>query len=100
MSYEYTVAPVVNHTTDRVFKLETIDSKAPASSTGLLDKRLFTGDNKLHALVDEDCLWIVRYEQGSVPKELRRKFTTFGRLLEYVEEYFTKRNVKITEISD
>ncbi len=98
--YEYTVTPTKNHTFDRVFKLERIDDKAPISSTGLVDTRLFTGENKLHASIDETSLWSVSYEQGSIPEVLRKKFTTLNRLIDYMDDYFKKRNIKITEISD
>lgn len=101
MPFEYTVEPVVNHTSDRVFTLELIDSKAPVSSTGLLDHRLFKGENKLHAIMDsQTCLWSLKYEQGSIPPSLRQRFTSFSRLKKVAEDYFATRNVKITEISD
>lgn len=102
MPAEYVDPTVVtNHTGDRIFKLEQIDDKAPESSTGLVDRRLFKGGNRLHAVVDtEHCLWSLKYDDGLIPEALRQRFTTFGRLHKFAEEYFAKRNIKITEITD
>jgi len=35
---------------DRVLTLTQMDEKAPVSTTGLLDRRLFSGETKLHAI--------------------------------------------------
>lgn len=88
---------------DRIFALEQIDDKAPISSTGLVDKRLFTGDNKLHALRDEGSfnLWYFQYEKGDLPKPLKDvKFTKFDQAQKHLETYFNSRNIKITEVID
>lgn len=100
MAYEYTVAPIENHTADRIFTLEQIDKEKPMSSTGLVDKRLFTGENKLHAIIEQDSsLWKMKYDSGNIPEQLRQRFTTFALLKKHAEDYFSKRNIKITEIS-
>lgn len=88
---------------DRAFALELIDDKAPISSTGLVDKRLFTGDNKIHAVRDETStnLWYFRYDKGEVPGALKdAKFTKFDQAQKYLEKYFNTRNIKIKEIID
>ena len=84
---------------DRILELSQIDGKAPISSTGLVDKRLFSGDNKLHAVKDpQTCLWSLKYEEGSVPQVLRCQFTSFRMLFKYVEDYFKKRNITVKEV--
>lgn len=86
---------------DRIFKLVRVDDKAPLTSLGLVDKRLFTGENKLHAIKDgQTSLWSLKYDQGNVPEFLRQQFTSFKLLLKVVGDYFMKRNIKIEEIID
>lgn len=90
-----------NRSTDRILKLEQIDGKATYNSTGLIDRTLFTGDNKLHAIMDlSTCLWSCKYERGEVPQVIQQKFTSFKKLFDYLTTYFGKRNVKITEVMD
>jgi hypothetical protein len=85
--------------TDRVFKIVPIDSTKPLSSTGLVDPRLFTGENKLHAIKDpQTCLWSMKYEQGILPPPLKGLFTGFGALKKHCVDYFEKRNMRIEEI--
>src|SRR5258708_264056 len=88
---------------DRVFVLKQIDEKAPVSSLGMTDKRLFTGENKLHAIRDEhsNWLWYFTYEHGQVPEYLRdRKYTKIELAQADAEKYFRDRNVKIEEVID
>jgi hypothetical protein len=87
-----------NVSTDRVFKLKPIEG-SPLSSRGITDKRLFTGDNNLHAIQDAG-LWFLKYDDGSVPPALKQRFTNFNQLLKYVTNYYRIRNVEIIEILD
>lgn len=90
-----------NKSTDRILVLEIIENKAPMTSTGLVDRSLFTGDNKLHAVMDiSTCLWHCRYEKGVVPPVLQQRFTSFKRLYDFAKAYFKKRNINIREIVD
>lgn len=86
---------------DRVIELEPIDGKA-TGSTGLVDPQLFTGENNLRAVHDPRTrLWSFRYNHGGLPPALRNKsFTSFDRLKQFAENYFKKRNVKITKVID
>ena len=85
--------------TDRVLSLSQIDGKAPISSTGMTDRRLFTGETQMHGVMDpQTCLWSIRYEGGKLPIELEQRFTSFQALLKHAQEYFQKRNVKIEEL--
>lgn len=88
------------HTPDRVLVLKVRDG-APKSSTGLVDKRLFSGENKLHAIMDTNtCLWSLKYDMGAVPPALKQQFTGYSRLLKFVSEYFDRRNIDIVEVKD
>lgn len=87
---------------DRVFVIEQIDKKKPLNTIGLVDPRLFKDGeegNKLHAVMDEhSCLWTMKYEKGGIPDGLKGQFTGFKALKKFAEEYFAKRNIKITEV--
>lgn len=86
---------------DRVFVLSLVDKKAPLSTTGLMDRRLFSGENRLHAIKDPQYqLWHLKYEHGTIPEPLQQKFTSFKTLLRYVQDYFLKRNIELTEVID
>lgn len=88
------------HGADRVLVLKPIEGEKPLTSSGLVDKRLFTGENKLHAIMDgSSLLWSLKYEQGAIPPVLKdKKWTTFRLLLNDTEAYFNSRNVKITQV--
>ena len=86
---------------DRILSLEPMDDKKPLTSTGLVDSRLFTGENKLHAIKNpQTCLWSLRYDSGLIPPALRGRFTSFKALTDRCQRYFETRNIKIKEIID
>jgi hypothetical protein len=86
--------------TDRVFKL-TPRPGATVASNGLVDNRLFKGDNKLHAIMDEQlCSWSMKYERGGIPEPLKGNFTSFSKLKETAERYFNSREVDIVEVDN
>lgn len=88
----------VQSTNDRLLKITPKEGFNPESSTGLVDNRLFLGDNKLHALLDtQKHLWYLKYDKGGLPEPLKVKFTTYKHLLDYVKSYFDKRNLTVTE---
>jgi hypothetical protein len=83
---------------DRILGLKVIDGKKPLDSKGLVDSRLFTGDNHLHAIQDSG-LWHLKYEQGNLPPALHgQRWTSFPRLLTAVQKYFRERNIEVNEI--
>ncbi len=88
--------------TDRVLALEIMDGLAPKSSTGLLDTRLFTGEQKLHLKMDpQTCLWYFQYSSnGILPEALKGRYTGFKPAIRFAENYFKTRNVRIKEIKD
>lgn len=86
---------------DRILVLSVIDGKAPRNTTGMVDTRLFTGENKLHAIMDtQTTLWSFKYDMGILPQPLKHKFTSFKILKKHAEDYFRTRNIEIKEIID
>lgn len=85
---------------DRILVLEPIDGK-PLNSKGLLDRRLFSGENELHAIKHpQNNLWYLQYKSGIVPDIMQQRFTSFKGLYAFTEDYMKKRNVKITKVID
>lgn len=85
--------------TDRILVLEKFDPKN--KNIGLMDPKAFTGENKLHALMDTQTgLWSMKYERGIVPPQLKNKFTDFNSLKQHAEVYFNTRNIKIAKVID
>jgi hypothetical protein len=86
---------------DRILVLKPIDDKASISSTGVLDRNLFTGGNNLHVKMDpETTMWSFYYDHGKLPPQLKQKFTSFSRACEYAKAYLKRRNTDIIEIKD
>lgn len=87
---------------DRILSLEVIDGEKAKSSTGLVDTRLFTGEQQLHLKMDpQTCFWYFQYgNNGVIPEPLRCKFTGVKAAIKYAEDYFQRRNIKIKEIKD
>lgn len=87
--------------TDRIIVLEQI-SKDKHADTGMVDTSLFKGGNQLHARQDSRTLfWTLHMEKGDVPGALKKqRFTTFKHLLDFVRNYFERRNARIVEIKD
>lgn len=84
---------------DRVLVLKVKDGMKPMSTTGAADPRLFTGENKLHAILDEQLgLWRMKYDMGVVPEPLKGSFTNFQALKKFAEAYYDKRNIEIVEV--
>jgi hypothetical protein len=84
--------------TDRILVLEKID---PKGDTGLIDPKVFKGENNLHAVMDQGtCLWSFKHDRGMVPAPLRNKYTSFKAAREQAEEYFRQKNIRIVEVKD
>lgn len=88
--------------TDRVLMLEPLEGKTALSSTGLVDNRLFTGEQNLYLKMDpETCLWSFQYtNNGLLPQGLAGRFTSFKAGFKHAEGYFLKRNIRITQVKD
>lgn len=82
---------------DIVLSLKWMTNKSPLSSSGLIDKRLFTGGNRLHAIRGTDNLWYLQYDSGALEEPLKQKFTNFPILMAHVKKHFHKRNIEVTE---
>jgi hypothetical protein len=88
-------------TPDRVLVLKVIDGEKPKNSTGQVDPRLFKGENKLHAVMDQQTtLWRLKYDDGNIPQALKGQFTNFKALKAFAENYFKTRNIEIVEVKD
>lgn len=86
---------------DRVLVLSVIDGKKALDSIGNSDKRLFNGENKLHAIMDQhSSLWHLKYDMGDIPQALKCQFTSFKMLRQHAEEYYRARNIEIKEVKD
>lgn len=73
--------------------------RPPVDNAGMIDKRLFSGENNLLALKDPVYdLWYIRYEHGTIPEELRQSFTSFTMLFKHAKTFFNKRNIEISEV--
>ncbi len=89
------------YSNDRVLILRVMEGKKPTTGAGVVDARLFTGENRLHALFDERTgMWNMRYETGGLPGGLQEKFMDFETLVEHARKYYAKRNVEIAEVED
>lgn len=88
--------------TDRVLSLAVIDGEKPKSSTGLVDTRLFTGEQELRLTMDpQTCLWHFQYSKsGLLPEALKGQYTGFKAAMKFAENYFKSRNIKITQVKD
>jgi len=85
----------------RELVLEVIDGAKPKTNTGLVDSGLFSGENALYAIKDEeDNLWSLKYKRGVLPQPLKQKFTGFNQLKRYTDAYFLSRNLKIVNVKD
>ena len=87
------------HTPDRVLVLSVMEGKKPLNTVGTSDPRLFTGENKLHAVMDQQSsLWYLKYDMGVVPPPLQGRFTSFDALFKHAVGYFFHRNMEIKEV--
>lgn len=85
---------------DRILVLKPIDGRA-TNSAGMVDTRLFKGDNQLHIIMDQRSrLWKLKFDSGVVPPQLKTSYTTFKDAFTATKRYYEKRNVEITEVID
>lgn len=84
---------------DRILVLKA--REGAKSSTGLIDPRLFSGENKLHVKMDpERSIWSFQYEHGGLPQPLKQSFTSFGLAYQHAERYLNSRGIDIVEVLD
>lgn len=98
----HTIPETNVRSTDRIITLEVMDGQKAKSSTGMTDTRLFNGGQQLRLTMDPNtCLWSFRYSNnGLLPGGLEGQFTGFKAGLKHAENYFSKRNIKISAIKD
>lgn len=78
--------------------LEVMEGKKPLNSSGQMDPRLFSGTNRIIVECDDTSLWSLRYEFGVTPSTLQGKFTSAAKLMNFVEDYYKKRNIIAKEV--
>lgn len=103
LAYRSVLSPESNlRSPDRILKLEIIDGTKPKSASGMVDSRLFQGDdNRIHIVMDlETSLWSVRYDKGHIPPALSGQYTGFKQAYDHVKKYFETRNIRITQVID
>lgn len=92
---------VKNKSDDRVLVLKPIEGMDALSNKGMVDKRLFSRENNLHAIMDKKTtLWGMQMDHGLLPQQLAMKFTSFPKLLKHATEYYRLRNIEIKEVID
>lgn len=100
---EEKISPPSNlRSTTRTLVLKPIEGQKPLATSGLPDPRLFTGEQGVKVMMDPStCLWQFQYtNKGILPDPLKGVFTSFGAAFRYAENYFQKRNVKVTAVKD
>lgn len=86
--------------TDRVLKLKLMDSKKPLNSLGMVDPRLFTGENNIHVVKDvQTNFWSFKYDSGVIPEALSCKFTNFTSAVKHATLYYKNRNIEVEVIN-
>lgn len=84
---------------ERKLVLRPMEGEKAKTTGGMLDARLFKGENSLKAVRDNDSnLWYFKYEIGGIPEQLKGHFTSFAKAHEVAETYFRTRNVQIVEV--
>lgn len=99
----YTLPEVGNlRSNDRVLGLAPIEGRTALNNQGVPDKRLFTGEQKLHVKMNPaTCLWYFQWEtNGVLPGGLKGEFTGFKSAINHATNYFNQRNIRITEVKD
>src|SRR5438445_10985282 len=90
-----------NRSTDIIIDLKPREGEGTKNTSGITDNRLFTGENKLHAVMDtQNTLWTLRYEKGVTPEPFKGQWTSFSKILNFVKDYYAKRNIDVVGIID
>ena len=91
-----------NRNTDVILKLKIKEgAKGATNSQGLLDNRLFKGENNIHLMVDPQYMhYFFKYDSGGLPEPFRQRFTSYDKAFNFAKAYFDKRNVEIAEVLD
>lgn len=91
------IEPTNHRSLDRVFVLE-LDEGVVKSS---VDTRLINGNNRLHAIRHPQLSsWSFKLDHGMLPEGLKCSFTSFSAARKFIESFYIKRGVKVTEVLD
>lgn len=87
---------------DRILELAPLEGKTALTNQGAPDKRLFTGEQKLHVKMNPaTTLWYFQWDtNGVLPGGLKGEFTGFKSALKHAENYFAQRNIQVTKVNE
>jgi len=86
---------------DRIIYLRKIEGQKIKDSLGNVDPSLFQGGNRVHAIMDpQTCLWEIKYDKGIVPPIMKQRFTSYPKLMAFLELYFRKRGLEVEKVED
>lgn len=91
------VEPTNHRSLDRIFVLELGEGVIKAN----VDTRLINGNNHLHAIRHPQLSsWSFKLDHGMLPEGLKCSFTSFAAARKFIESFYIKRGVKVTEVLD
>lgn len=68
---------------------------------GFIGNSLEDKTNNLHAICNvRDRLWTLKYDHGILPLPFKQKFTSFGKLYDFVERYLNKRGLRLEGVKN
>ncbi|SRR5258707_1758586 len=86
---------------DRVLVLKSPEGVKVKTNQGLTDPNLFTGKNHVHIVLDpKTCLWYFKYASGTLPPQLKIKFTSYTQALAFARHYYGQRGLNIVDVID
>ena len=87
--------------TERILVLKPMEGEEVKTSKGIVDPRLWKGENELMAIMDEtNCTWRLKYKAGAIPPQIRGVYTNFNKAYTAAVEYYKHRGLEIVEIKD
>lgn len=89
-----------NHAPTREIVVKPMEGFKTLDSAGVVDTRLWKGGNAIYAVMGDGGIWHFQYQNGVLPEVLRGKFTSLSKLVSFAKEYFSKRNLEVTEVKD
>lgn len=86
---------------DRLITIKQIPGMEPKTNTGIVNWNMFKGNPQLRATKDPELnLWTIRYASGSLPENLKMKWTSFSKMMKDIRPYFEKRGLMLVDVKD
>ena len=84
---------------DRILVIKDVDPKRV--DKGFLGASLSDEKNTLHAIREPwSNLWYLKYTHGILPGPFKQKFTSFERLIKFLNDYLDRRGLKLERVED